>query len=159
MTRSFEPIGKELEILEHIAMHGPCSQYALRRKWSSRTVWKQVHRLERERMITREKHGYESTDGGFFELVKRSTVPTSKQLMKAAMQKFPNGRTAKFFNWMLTVKPVTRQAIIKSFRDWCQIVDEMLVKNTVPPVDHFKFEIATNQARQITYDRVDPWRA
>jgi len=85
-------VGKGAEILRYIAENEPCTQYDLRQRkeWSSRTVWKQVHRLERYKLIQRKKEGYEVTDLGFLLLfVALQAVPV--KILEKAVRKYPGG--------------------------------------------------------------------
>jgi len=101
-------VGKGGEILKCLAEDGPCTQYYLREKkhWSSRTVWKQIHRLERDRLIHRTAEGYEVTDHGFYMLIVESRRSAERiSLLKKAIAKYPNGATQSTLGWMLEKPP------------------------------------------------------
>jgi DNA-binding Lrp family transcriptional regulator len=97
-------VGKGVEILTAIALDGPCTQYHLRenKHWSSRTVWKQTHRLEEDGLIRRIPKGYEVTDFGFYVLVPSSmTAEIRKRLVTKAIARYPDGQTQKAFGYLL----------------------------------------------------------
>jgi biotin operon repressor len=102
---------KGQEILNCIATDGPCSQYYLREKkkrWSSRTVWKQIHRFEEEGLIHRSASGYELTDHGFYVLISVTAFTSASEariLLTKAATKYPEGETQKTLSWMLKPRP------------------------------------------------------
>ncbi len=102
--------GKGAEILKTIAMHGPCSQYFLRGKkhWSSRTVWKQIHKLEEDGLIHRSVSGYEVTDRGFYVLISVTALTSASEartLLTKAAAKYPDGKAQKNLGWMSKPPP------------------------------------------------------
>jgi len=104
-----EFIGKGAEILKSIVEHGPCSQYYLRekvRRWSSRTVSKQIRRFERDQMICRSSQGYEVTDHGFYTLIVASRGSERTVLLRKAIAKYPDGQTQRSLGWMLAKPPL-----------------------------------------------------
>jgi ribosomal protein S19E (S16A) len=76
-------VGKELEILKEIALWNKkkrCTQYRLRQSsqhWGIETIKKQIHRLDREGCIEKEKNGYTVTDRGLFTLLEYVVVERS----------------------------------------------------------------------------------
>jgi len=153
-----KPIGKELEILRHIAMNGPCtsSYLSMRGKdspeakehWSSRTVMKQIPRLRKQGFISKTENGFKATDDGFYHLIQHTGSDTTAReldsLVKRATELFPDGRSAQLGRIVTSGGISTKRIQLKQFREWCQMVDGFLEKDQVPADFHFKMEIRTN---------------
>lgn len=104
--RLVELIGKGAEILQYVAEKEPGTQLELRRHWSSRTVWKQIRRLQSQRLVVWRDEKYQATDAGLYNLVSHSLDPYRigapvKRYVKIAARKFPSGATMRVFGAML----------------------------------------------------------
>jgi len=97
--RPIELIGKGAEILNYIAEKEP-DKRKLRLRWSSRTIWKQIRRLENQGLIVWQDDNYQATDQGLYALA-LAWAPRSRaavtRIVKIAIRKFPDGATVQGF--------------------------------------------------------------
>jgi len=96
-----ELVGKGAEILKYIAEKGP-DKRELRRHWSSRTVWKQVRRLESQGWMVWQDDKYQATDHGLYTLVgslihSGYSAAAILRIVKIAASKFPDGATMRAY--------------------------------------------------------------